>query len=76
MAATWKAADTLPRPRQRQVQRHSDRVGMYTVASEAGIAIEAVAALARHKSVSVTQKYVRKADWKTPALALWVRATW
>ena len=42
---------------------HSGRVGMYTTASEAGIAIEAVvAALARHKSLHVAQKYARKAD--------------
>src|SRR5262245_31497614 len=31
----------------------SGRVGLYTAASEAGIAIEAVAALARHKSLNV-----------------------
>ena len=34
---------------------HSGRVGMYTAASEAGIAIEAVAALVRHKSLNVAQ---------------------
>jgi hypothetical protein len=56
--------------------RHSGRVGMYTGASEAGIAIEAVAALARHKSLNVAQKYARKADQlkrapsKNPALAI------
>jgi integrase len=55
---------------------HSGRVGMYTAASEAGIAIEAVAALARHKSLNVAQKYARKADQlkrapsKDPALAI------
>jgi len=55
---------------------HSGRVGMYTAASEAGIAIEAVAALARHKSLNVAQKYARKADQlkrapsKNPALAI------
>jgi hypothetical protein len=49
---------------------------MYTAASEAGIAIEAVAALARHKSLNVAQKYARKADLlkraasKNPALAI------
>jgi integrase len=41
---------------------HSGRVGMYTAASEAGIPIEAVAALARHKSLNVAPKYARKAD--------------
>ena len=41
---------------------HSGRVGMYTAASEAGVAIEAVAALARHKSLNVAQKYARNAD--------------
>jgi integrase len=41
---------------------HGGRVGMYTAASEVGIAIEAVAALARHKSLNVAQKYARKAD--------------
>jgi integrase len=41
---------------------HSGRVGMYTAASEAGIAIEAVAALARHNSLNVAQRYARKAD--------------
>ena len=40
---------------------HSGRVGMYTAASEAGIAIEAVAALARHKSLNVAQTYARQA---------------
>jgi integrase len=40
---------------------HSGRVGMYTAASEAGIPIVAVAALARHKSLNVVQKYARKA---------------
>jgi site-specific recombinase XerC len=55
---------------------HSGRVGMYTAASEAGIAIEAVAALARHKSLNVAQKYARKADQlkrapsKNPALQI------
>jgi hypothetical protein len=55
---------------------HSGRVGMYTAASEPGIAIEAVAALARHKSLNVAQKYARKADLlkrapsKNPALAI------
>ena len=32
---------------------HSGRIGMYTVASEAGIAIEAVAALTRHLKESI-----------------------
>jgi integrase len=41
---------------------HSGRVGMYTAASEAGVPIEAVAALARHKSLNVAQKYARHAD--------------
>jgi len=55
---------------------HSGRVGLYTAASEAGIAIEAVAALARHKSLNVAQKYARKADQlkrapsKNPALSI------
>ena len=55
---------------------HSGRVGMYTAASEAGIAIEAVAALARHKSLNVAQEYARNADQlkrapsKNPALAI------
>src|SRR5215813_10205762 len=55
---------------------HSGRVGMYTAASEAGVAIKAVAALARHKSLNVAQKYARKADQlkrapsKNPALAI------
>jgi hypothetical protein len=55
---------------------HSGRVGMYTAASEAGIAIEAVASLARHKSLNVAQKYARRADHlkrapsKNPALAI------
>jgi hypothetical protein len=35
---------------------------MYTAASEAGVPIEAVAALARHKSLNVAQKYARHAD--------------
>jgi hypothetical protein len=35
---------------------------MYTAASEAGIAIDAVAALARHKSLHVAQKYARHAN--------------
>ena len=41
---------------------HSGRVGMYVAASEAGVPIEAVAALARHKSLNVAQKYARRAD--------------
>jgi integrase len=55
---------------------HSGRVGMYKEASEAGIAIDAVAALARHKSLNVAQKYARKADQlkrapsRNPALAI------
>jgi integrase len=55
---------------------HSGRTGMYTAASEAGIAIEAVAALARHKSLHVAQRYARNADQlkrapsKNPALAI------
>jgi hypothetical protein len=55
---------------------HSGRVGMYTAASEAGVAIEAVAALARHKSLHVAQKYARQADQlrrapsRNPALAI------
>jgi hypothetical protein len=55
---------------------HSGRVGMYTAASEAGIAIDAVAALARHKSLNVALKYTRKADQmkrapsRNPALAI------
>jgi site-specific recombinase XerD len=40
---------------------HSGRVGMYTAASEAGVAIEAVAMLARHKSLNVAQRYSRNA---------------
>jgi hypothetical protein len=49
---------------------------MYTGASEAGIATEAVAALARHKSLTVAQKYARRADQlkraplKNPVLAV------
>jgi hypothetical protein len=49
---------------------------MYTAASEAGIAIGSVAALARHKSLNVAQKYARKADQlkrappKNPVLAI------
>jgi hypothetical protein len=35
---------------------------MYTAKSETGIAIEAVAGLARHKSRNVAQKFARKAD--------------
>jgi len=35
---------------------------LYTAASEAGIAIEAVAALARDKSLNVAQEYARRAD--------------
>ena len=56
--------------------RHSGRVGMYTAASEAGVAIDAVASLARHKSLNVAQKYARNADQskrapsKNPALAI------
>jgi hypothetical protein len=56
--------------------RHSGRVGIHTAAFEAGIAIEAVAALARHKSLNVAQKYARKADQlkrapsRNPALAI------
>ena len=55
---------------------HSGRVGMYTAASDAGVPIEAVAALARHKSLHVAQKYARHADQlrrapsKNPALAI------
>jgi hypothetical protein len=55
---------------------HSGRVGMYTAASEAGVDIDAVAALARHKSLNVAQKYARNADQlkrapsKNPALAI------
>jgi hypothetical protein len=41
---------------------HGGRVGMYTAASEAGVAIDGVAALARHKSLNVAQKYARNAD--------------
>jgi hypothetical protein len=54
----------------------SGRVGMHTAASEAGIAIEVVAALAWHKTLNVAQKYARKADQlkcapsKNPALAI------
>src|SRR5262245_36510857 len=40
---------------------HSGRVGLYTAPSETGIAIEAVTALGRHKSLNVAQKYARKA---------------
>jgi hypothetical protein len=49
---------------------------MYTAASEAGVAIEAVAALARHKWLHVAQKYARNADQlkrapsRNPALAI------
>jgi hypothetical protein len=49
---------------------------MHTAASEAGIAIEVVAALAWHKTLNVAQKYARKADQlkcapsKNPALAI------
>ena len=55
---------------------HIGRVGMYTAASEAGIAIEAVAALARHKSLNVAKKHARRAvqlkraPSKNPALAI------
>jgi hypothetical protein len=55
---------------------HSGRVGMYTAASEAGVAIEAVAAQARHRSLHVAQRYARKVDQlkrapsKNPALAI------
>jgi hypothetical protein len=35
---------------------------MYKAASEAGVPIEAVAALARHKSLNVAQNYARHAD--------------
>jgi len=55
---------------------HSGRVGRYTAAAEAGIAIESVAALARHESLNVAQKYTRKADQlkrapsKNPVLAI------
>ena len=41
---------------------HIRCVGMYTAVCEAGIAIEAVAALARHKSLNVAQKFARRAD--------------
>ena len=41
---------------------HSGRVGLYVACSEAGVPIEAVAALARHKSLHVAQKYARHAD--------------
>ena len=55
---------------------HSGRVGMYTAASEAGVPIEAVAALARHKSLNAAQKYARHADQlrrapsRNPAVAI------
>jgi galactitol-specific phosphotransferase system IIB component len=55
---------------------HSGRVGLYVSASEAGVAIEAVASLARHKSLNVAQRYARKADQlrrapsKNPALQI------
>jgi hypothetical protein len=58
---------------------HSGRVGMYTAASEAGIAIETVAALARHKSLNVAEKYARQGDQlkrapsKNSALAIGTR---
>jgi hypothetical protein len=34
---------------------------MYTAASEAGVPIEAVTAVARHKSLNVARKYARHA---------------
>jgi hypothetical protein len=39
-------------------------------AFEAGIAIEAVAALARRNSLNVAQKHAREAGQKNPALAI------
>jgi hypothetical protein len=35
---------------------------LYTAPPEAGIAIEAVAALARHKLLNMAQEYARRAD--------------
>jgi hypothetical protein len=49
---------------------------MYTPASEAGVPIEAVAVLARHKSLHFAQKYarhagqLRRAPSRNPAVAI------
>jgi hypothetical protein len=65
-----------PEAAAKEAARYSGRVGMYTAASEAGVAIDAVATLARHTSLNVAQKYARNADQlkrapsKNPALAI------
>ena len=41
---------------------HSGRVGMYVSASEAGVAPQAVAALARHVSLAMARRYAERAD--------------
>jgi integrase len=41
---------------------HSGRVGMYVSASEAGVAPQSVAALARHVSLAVARRYAERAD--------------
>jgi hypothetical protein len=41
---------------------HPGRTGLYTAASEAGVAIEPVAELARYKSLHVALRYARQAN--------------
>jgi site-specific recombinase XerC len=41
---------------------HSGRVGMYVSASDAGVALQAVAALARHVSLGTVRRYAERAD--------------
>jgi len=55
---------------------HSGRVGFYTAAAEAGVPVDAVAALARHRSLTIATRYARQANLlrrapsKHPELAL------
>ena len=41
---------------------HSGRVGLYVSASEAGVAPQTLAALARHVSLAMVRRYADRAD--------------
>jgi hypothetical protein len=41
---------------------HSGRVGMYVTASEAGVGLQPLAALARHASLAIARRYSEQAD--------------
>jgi len=60
LAAGWSAE--AARAEASTYSGHSGRIGLYVAGAEAGVALESIAGLARHRGLGIAQRYSRKAD--------------